>query len=200
MTKIAVDVALLLPEEINKICININQKDNSDYYSDLSKKNNHFHITLAMGVIDEEDIEKVNSMLGEISRKFSKINLRILRISYKLNNEGKKSYVFEIQLTDELKKLHAMVMKELLPIFSYEVGEEMFFLDSDENFTKISKSWVEDYGKNHTGPENYHPHISLKCRRARYDKTPINFIASDIALCHLGNHCTCREILGSFKL
>ena len=87
MTKIAIDIALLLPKEINKICIDINQKEDSESYSDLSKKDNHPHITLAMGVIDEEDIEKVNNKLKEIVKRFSKINLQILKLYSSINSE-----------------------------------------------------------------------------------------------------------------
>ena len=106
---------------------------------------------------------------------------------------------FGVIINDEIKKLHGKVMKELLPLFSYDVKNEMFFLDSDENFSEVSKVWVENYGKNHSDPENYHPHISSKCRKAEYHNFPVKFIASKIALCRLGNYCTCRTILGSHE-
>ena len=200
MAKIAIDIALLLPEAINKICIDINQKEHSESFSDLTKLDNHPHITLAMGVIDEKDIEKVNSKLKEIVEQFSKLNLQISKIYHQITPENKLSYGFEIKLTDEIKKLHGKIMEELLPMFSYDVIEEMFFLDSDENFAEVSKSWVENYGKNHSDPENYHPHISLKCRKAEYHNFPVKFFASKVALCHQGNYCTCRTILGSHDL
>lgn len=200
MTKIAVDVALLLPKKINKICVDINQKSGSDHYSDLSKKDNYPHITLAMGVVDEENLEKVNDKLKEIAEKFSEINLKILGVHPKTNIENKKSCAFEIEITKELKKLHATVMNEVSPLFSYNVENEMFYLDSDEMFATISKFWVGGYKEAHSDPENFHPHISLKCRNFEYDEPSINFIASDLVLCHLGNHCTCREILGEFRL
>ena len=200
MAKIAIDIALLLPEAINKICIDINQKEHSEKFSDLSKSDNHPHITLAMGVIDEEDIEKVNNKLKEIVKQFSELNLKISNIYHQLTPEKKISCGFEIKITDEIKKLHGKIIKELLPMFSYDVKKDMFFLDSDENLSEVSKVWVENYGKNYSDPENYHPHISLKCRKAEYHNFPVKFIASEIALCHLGNYCTCRTIMGSHEL
>jgi hypothetical protein len=200
MAKIAVDIALLLPEAINKICIDINQKEHAEAFSDLSKSNNHPHITLAMGVIDEKDIGKINSKLNEIIKQFSKLNLRILRLNYEITPEKKKSYNFEIKLSDKLKKLHATIIRELLPVFSYDVNNKMFFLDFDETFNEVSKFWVKTYGRIHSNPENYRPHISLKCRNGECPKFPKEFVASKVVLCHLGNYCTCRTVLGSYKL
>jgi len=200
MAEIAIDIALLLPEAINKICVDINQKKYSDKFSDLSKSDNYPHITLAMGVIDENNIKKVNNKLQEIVKKFSKLNLEIIKISYEITPENKLSYGFEIKLTDEIKNLHGKIMKELLPIFSYNSINDMFFLDSDEKFEEVSKLWIENYSKNHSNSNNYHPHISLKCRKAEYNDFPVKFISSRVVLCHLGNYCTCRTILGSHEL
>ena len=200
MAKIAIDIALLLPEAINKICVDINQKEHSEYFSDLSKSDNYPHITLAMSVIDEEDIEIVNEKLKKIVEQFSKLNLEIIKIYHQITPENKVSYGFEIKSTDELKKLHGEIMKELWPMFSYDVKNDIFFLDPDEEFSEVSKVWVENYGKNHSDPENYQPHISLKCRKAEYYNFPVRFVASKVVLCKLGNYCTCRTILGSHEL
>ncbi len=199
MAKIAVDIALLLPKEVNDICVEINRKD-AEASSDLSKDDNYPHITLAMGVIDEKDLLEVETKLKEISSNFSSLQLEILDIYFKITPEKKKSYGFTIRLTDELKNLHKMIMEKLLPIFSYDVSNSMFFLDSDENFNEVSKHWVKNYGKKHSNPDNYHPHISLKCRKAEYSKFPIKFTSSKLVVCHLGNHCTCRKVLVSVEL
>ncbi len=193
MVKIAIDVALLLPDEINNICIEINRNSNADAFSDLSKNNNHPHITLAMGVVDEENLPKIESKLKDISRDFSSLKLEIAELYFEMTPEKKKSYGFTVILTDELKKLHRVIMKELFPIFSYDVNNNMFFLDSDENFNEVSKYWVKNYGEKHSDPNNYHPHISLKCRKADYTNFPIKFTASKLAVCQLGNYCTCRK-------
>jgi 2'-5' RNA ligase len=200
MSKIAVDIALLLPEAINMICIDINQKEYSEKYSDLSKSDNHPHITMAMGVIDKNDIEEVNNKLQKVVKNFSKLDLEIIKTYHQLTPENKISYGFEIKLTDEIKKLHGKIMKDLLPMFSYNVTSDMFFLDSEEKFSEVSKVWVESYGVNHSNPDNYHPHISLKCRKAEYNNFPEKFIASKVAFCHLGNYCTCRTIFGLHEL
>ncbi len=198
MAKIAVDIALLLPESINQICVKINQRSDSEAYSDLSKKNNHPHITLAMAVIDEKDVDKVIRKLKNIASKFSKLSLEVYLLDYIINPQNKKSYAFQVKLTKELKRLHNTLLKEISS--TSFVDSNMFFLDADEKFAEASKIWVKNYGKIHSDLESYHPHISLKCSKAKYNALPIKFFASTVALCNLGNYCTCRTILGSHNL
>ncbi|MFH1565285.1 MAG: hypothetical protein ABIC82_05600 [bacterium] len=87
------------------------------------------------------------------------------------------------------------IMKNLFPFFSYEIDLNMFYKNSDKKINEVSKNWVQNYYKKYYDPTKYHPHISLKCSRAEYYKFPIKFKASKLALCHLGDYCTCRKIL-----
>ncbi len=201
MTKIAVDVALLLPEKINKICIGINKHKNADAFFRLNEKDSFPHITLAMGVIDERDLPKAEERLSKIAEKFSSLDLEIEIIDFTImpQPENKKSYQFTLKLTQELKALHAMIMKELLPLFSYDVKLYMFYKD-DETLHEVSMFWVKNYAKNHQTSEDFKAHISLKCRSAQFNKFPIKFSASKLALCHLGDYCTCRKILFSTNI
>jgi hypothetical protein len=195
--KLAVDVALLLPEKINDLVIELNQK--FDSLSKLNKENNLPHITLAMGVIDESEIELVNNKIKEICDEFGSLNLKIEEVYHIIKPNGKKSFAFRIKLTDELKKLHGTIMKELSTIFTYDVSIDMF--NQDDEVDPISTFWVENYEKKHENPDNFHAHISLKCNNdVIYDDIPIEFKASKVALCHLGDHCTCRRVLGLVEL
>ena len=196
--KIAVDAALLPPENIMDVCIELNRKFNPT--SNLNKIDNFPHITLAMGVINKEDIPKVNEKLQEIVSKFKTLDLELEEIYHTIKPDGNKSFAFAISKTDELIKLHAIIMKELLPIFTYEVTTDMF--DQTDPIDPISIRWVENYGKHHENPENYVPHLTIKCKKnVETDlKFPIKFTASKFGLFHLGDHCTCRTSFGLFEL
>lgn len=198
MAKIAVDVALLLPEKVNKVCIGINKQRDADAFFRLNKKDSFPHITLAMGVIDEKDLPKAEERLSKIAEKFSSLDLEIEIINFTImpQPENKKSYQFVLKPTQELKALHAIIMKELLPLFSYKVDLGMFYKE-DEELHEVSMFWVKNYAKNHQTSEDFKAHISLKCRSAQFNKFPIKFSASKLALCHLGDYCTCRKILFS---
>lgn len=199
MSKIAIDIALIPPTEIMDLCIELNQKS-SEQTSVLNKKDNLPHITLAMGAADEKDLGVINKKLENIVKNFTPLNLEILDLYYHLTPKNKKSYCFAIKPTEELVNLHAVIMKELLPILSYEVSLDMFYKDKGEEVDDVSISWVENYGEKHADPNNYQPHISLKVRDAKYDNSPIKFTASKLALCHLGDHCTCRKVFKIFEL
>lgn len=197
MAKIAVDVALLPPEDIMDLAIELNRKFES--LSKLNKENNLPHITLAMGVIDESEIDLVNQKLKEISEKFSALDLEILEVNHTIKPDGKKSFFLKIKMTEELRNLHKTIMKELLPIFTYDVSVDMF--NQDDKVNPISIYWVENYAKNHEDSENYHSHISLKCNKdVIFNEVPIKFKCSKLSLCHLGDHCTCRRVLGLINL
>ena len=192
MAKIAVDVAILPPNNIMDLAIELNRKFGS--LSKLNKENNFPHITIAMGVIDDSEIDLVNQKINEISRKFGTLDLEILAVSASVKSNGKKSWAFDIKFSDKLKELHIALMKELLPIFTYEVDVKMF--NQDDEVDPISTFWVENYAKHHKNPNNYNPHLSLKCNKdVVFNEVPIKFKSARLALCHLGDHCTCRRIL-----
>lgn len=201
MAKIAVDVALLLPEKVNKICIDINKAPEADAFFRLNEKDSFPHITLAMGVIDEKDLPKANEILEEIANVFSLIDLEVYELDYTTMPppENKKSYQFKLNLTEEIKNLYVIIMEKLRPLFSYDVDLEMFYKD-DENLHEVSKFWVSKFKENQKRFNDYQPHISLKCANAKFDDLPIKFTASKLALCHLGDYCTCRKILFSAEL
>ncbi len=200
MGKIAVDVALLLPDAVNKICVEINRRKDADPESDLSKSNNYPHITLSMGVIEQENLPLAEAALKETCRDFTPLQIEIPGIDYGMTPENRKSYGFAIRPADELKRLHSAVMKSMHPLFSYAVANDMFFVDTDEIFSDVSRHWVENYGKDHMDANNYHPHISLKCRKADYTHFPIKFSATKLGIFHLGNYCTCREAFSIIDL
>ena len=93
-----------------------------------------------------------------------------------------------------IKKL----IKELKHLLSYDIKDEMFFKEESEEIDEMSKYWVKTY----EDKKEYHPHISLKCFEPSFDKEifPIDFLASRIAICHLGRKGTCRKILFETKL
>ena len=194
MAKIAVDVALLPPENIMDIAIELNQK--SDPYCELNKVDNFPHITLAMGVIDEEQINLVNEKLKQIASRFNALDLELGEVYSIVKPDGTKSFAFHIKITDELRRLHEIVMKELLPIFSYDVSTDMFYAGE---INPASKQYVENF-KDFSG-DNFKAHITIKCKNdVVYDKEPIKFKASKLGLFHLGDFCTCRTAFGLFEL
>jgi len=192
MAKIAVDVAILPPNHIMDLAIRLNRQ--FDSLSRLNRENNLPHITLAMGVIKESQISEVNNKINQMAGGFMPLDLEISEVYHTIKPNGEKSFALKIKPSIALSNLHAVIMKELLPIFTYDVKIDMF--NNDDVVDPISIYWVENYAKNHKDPEDFDGHISLKCNKeVIFNDLPLRFTAKRIALCHLGDHCTCRRIL-----
>ncbi len=199
MAKIAVDVVLLPSEEMAEKVITANQelpKQNACKIV-LDKYNCLPHISLAMGCIDEKDIGDIDKILKTIAKKTSLGQLSTSGIHIGTNRAGEKVSVLQIEKTEALQLLHEEVMKILARYFSYDVRAEMLL-----STTEISEStldWIKNYPEK-SSFEKFFPHITIGYGEIDNFSYPIKINCSKLALCHLGNHCTCRKILVSSNL
>ena len=192
MGKIAIDIALLLPEEIENICIEINQK--SKKIRPLQKDDYLPHITLAMGIVDEKDIKLIQDFLQNLKAK--EIELLIESIRFKETPEGNES-AFNITNNSALQNLHETISDYLKQYFQKGASVEMLYGGDETGITGNTALWLDTHSEK--AYENYWPHITLNC----YDveiKLPIKFKVDTIALCHVGDGVTCRKILSGYKL
>ena len=99
--------------------------------------------------------------------------------------------------TPELQTLHERVMTELAPFLSHhDVSADMV---NDPEVTESALEWIAGYLDN-AAFYNFLPHITIGYGRINKGSFPRKFIAPTLALCHLGNHCTCTEILAAYDL
>lgn len=196
--KIVVNILLLPPIDIMKLCVKINQQKGSENYQNLDTETNPPHITLDMGSLDAKNLPLAKEKISRIAKNFSKLKLTLSEIYYEIRSNNKKSYYFELEIIPELRRLHEDIMNDFSKIFTNNnISVDMFFPNESEKIDEESCRWVEDY-PNKTF-KNFNPHISLKCRNGRYEGGPIKFPADKLTLCHMGNFCTCRKILFSTK-
>lgn len=193
MAKLAVDVVLLPPKHIRAKAIVFNQKfgTKGGQRIILSESGSLPHISLAMGVLDERDLPKVSGILTDLANKFLPLPLAIDRVDFD------RGFGFAIQKTGDLQHLHESVMKVMGKFFSYNITEAMF-----HGSTKISRgsiNWVKDYPTK-ASLQHFFPHITLGYSKQKSSVSfSTKFSAAELALCHLGNHCTCRKVLWSNK-
>jgi hypothetical protein len=155
------------------------------------------HISLCMGVLEEKDIPVVSKILTRIGEKVSPLNLTAIDLSAHADSTGEMVSAFEIKITKVLQRLHETIMNELVLFLNYEVTEKMLFTPPpvDEGTFRWINTFPEESSFN-----NFRPHITAGFGEALPVKLPIRFFASKLALCHLGNHCTCRKIIASAEL
>jgi len=199
MSKIAVDVVLLPEGAMAERTIEANRElvDKFGEKIVLDKEKCLPHISLAMGCIEEKDIDAFGEILGETAEEAALEELVVVGIEVSENLLGEKVSVFEVERTEQLERFHYEVMEKVRPYFSYDVSGEMIYCGGEVAETTLE--WIENYPEK-SSFENFSPHITIGYGESGGMAFPIEFTASRLALCHLGNHCTCREVLVSVEL
>ena len=199
MDRLAVDVVLLPDETMTNRAIEINKRLVRDYPQEivLDQRTGLPHISLAMGGIDETDIGAIGQSLEESAQKTAVRQLRIIGVLSSTNPRGQTTSVLEVERTDALQALHERIMRETKPFFRYEVTEDMILSDV---VAPSTLDWIRNYPQK-AGYEHFSPHITLGYGTLPADVSfPIPFTVTRLALCHLGNHCTCRQLLAAARM
>jgi len=199
VARIAADIVLLPSEEMMDKAIEANQellKQCSDNIR-LNKKDCLPHISLAMGCIEELDVVNIEKALRKIAKNHNPGPLSVTGMRIETNASDRKVSVFEVGRTEQLQSLHEAVMRALAPYFSYRVTACMVL--SEPEADELTLRWIRDYPEK-SSFENFFPHITVGYGQITGLPSPIEFRATQLALCHLGNHCTCRKVLASAEL
>jgi hypothetical protein len=151
-----------------------------------------------MGCIGEADIADIEKILEAIAKQSPLKELNVTGLRTETNSAGEKVTVLQIEKTRALQSLHEQIMLKVAPyIMNYDVSADMLFSSSEAS--KSTLLWIKNYPEK-SSFENFSPHITLGYGQINNFSFPAKFTVSKLALCHLGNHCTCREILASVKL
>jgi 2'-5' RNA ligase len=199
MAKIAVDVVLLPSEAVINQAIEANKgllKQGTDQIV-LDKEHCLPHISLAMGCMDERHIADIEEILTVIAEKYNPGSLSIVGINAATNSSGEKVSSFVVKKTRRLLSLHRQVMRRMTPYFSYDVTAEMVL--SPPAAAESTLLWIKNYPEK-SAFENFFPHITIGYGQVDRASFTAEFSASKLALCHLGNHCTCRKVLAAAEL
>jgi 2'-5' RNA ligase len=201
MAKIAVDVVLLPSEEMTEIAIAANKEllKSNPAKIVLDKENCLPHISLAMGSIDESKIDEIEKILNSIAKEKASAlgQLRAIGIDVQELKNGEKVSGFKVEKPPILQSLHIEVISKMFPYFSNEVKADMLVNPSEVNDSTLY--WIKNYPDN-SGFEKFYPHITVGYGKISNLTLPVEFTASKLALCQLGNECTCRKILASVNL
>lgn len=199
MAKMAVDVVLLPSQEMMDKAIEANRellKQRTDNIA-LNKQDCLPHISLAMGCIEETDVPSIEKAFRALAETHSPGPLSVVGVRVGTNAAGRKVSMFEVRKIEGLQSLHEAVMRELAPYFRYQVTADMLLCEpaADESTLR----WIRNYPKK-SSFENFFPHITIGYGQIADSPSCIEFRATRLALCHLGNHCTCRKVLASAEL
>jgi len=194
VAKIAVDVALLPSDEMAGAAIEANRellKLRPDKIV-LDRYNCLPHISLAMGCIEEGDVADIAQSLQRIAGQLAPGQLNFIGIHVGTNSAGEKVSVIGVERTQKLQTLHEEVVRVLGPYFSYDVTADMVL--GPPPACESTLLWIRNYPEN-SSYEKFLPHMTIGYGRLDDFAFPTRFTAAKLALCHLGNHCTCRKVL-----
>ncbi len=197
--QIAVDIVLLPVREVMDKAIEANRellKQHPDKIV-LNRENCLPHVSLAMGCIDKADIPGIEKILIEIAEKYSPKSLNLTGFHTEKNSIGENVTVACIKKTKKLQSLHEEIMTKLKRFFSYNVLSNMLL--SEEKVSESTLLWIKNYSEK-SGFKNFLPHITLGYGQLENHSFPRKIPVSRLALCHLGNHCTCKKILVSVSI
>ncbi|MHC4061203.1 MAG: 2'-5' RNA ligase family protein [Planctomycetota bacterium] len=198
MGRKAVDIVLLPDGVMTDRAIEANQELVKTYAEKivLNRENCLPHISLAMGCVDERDFDALEKVLRAIADENFLPQLRVTGIQSSSNWVGETVSVFEVEKVRELQLLHEEIMERLAGFLSPDVDKEMLYDPADVSESTLL--WIKNY-REESSFGNFFPHITIGYGEIEDISFPIQFEVSRLAMCHLGNHCTCREILLSIE-
>lgn len=162
----------------------------------LNKQNRLPHISLAMGVITENDMGQLATGLAAMAEAIHTPTLRTMRVKSQPDPTDAIALI-DLERTDELLAVHEQAMKLLAPIRSKNVAADDFADPLPDNSGTID--WVRDF-EGSAAYQRFSPHITLGYGHLSNPAFPEAFLADRLAVCHLGEHCTCSEILFQVSL
>ncbi|MCU0915194.1 MAG: 2'-5' RNA ligase family protein [Planctomycetes bacterium] len=199
MGQIAVDIVLLPDETMTRRAIQLNRQLQTKGRPEigLNAEDCLPHISLAMGCIDTADVTAIAERLERFARRAQVRTLNIVGVVASINARGETTSLLDVERTEALQSLHEQVMTEMKPFFRYDVAEAMIH---DEVVAPSTRDWIRTYAEK-AGYEHFSPHITLGYGVVPPGLSfPIPFTVTRLAMCHLGNHCTCRKVLAAVPM
>jgi len=199
MANKAVDIVLLPEEAMMDKAIQANAELVEKFGKKivLNKKNCLPHISLAMGCIDEGSIAEIEKILEKIAEENPLGDLNVIGIITGTNTGGEKVSALELEKTEKLQSLHEEGMKKLAGYLSNDVTADIIYPGGE--VSRSTLLWIKNY-REKSSFASFRPHITIGYGEISSLSLPIKFTAAALALCHLGNHCTCRDVLVSIEL
>ena len=200
MKKIAIDIVLIPPPSIAQQAIAMNRglADTAAANYILNAKTCVPHITVLMGLIEREALPKLYDQLSIVMQQTQPLPLELTGVYIATLPDGNNVSSLVVKKELALQQFHESILNDARFLLSHDaVTAEMFYEDPPVN--EFAVSWVSKFMQTSVHG-NYQPHITLGIGKASPLAHPIHFTVSQLAVCHLGNYCTCRDILWSTKL
>lgn len=197
-TRCAVNFVILPPDHVMDIAISLNKRACKESYIFLDKDKSFPHISLLMGCLRLDQIMQAEIMLKAIASQHKKMTLSITHM-HTVNTSAGDIMTLDIDPYNNLQLLHESLVKDFAPLLSKDATEADIF---DSSPAASTLAWINNYIPNSCFA-NFWPHITIGYTKENALSErfgPFTFPASRLAICHLGNYCTCKRILTEVRL
>lgn len=185
---ISIDIVFLPPKNIQKLCIDINKKLTKRYGEKIRLGFNKGvpHITLTFACISR-------SMLSELYEKIEEFsnNMQSQKLSLESLEINDRSTSFNVSVTQEIIDFRNKIINFIKQIHVKSSDYDTFAYVEGFEINSDHLLWVNEY----IYMETFWPHISLGFGKISYNKLPLGFSCSEIAVYQLGYSCTCQKLL-----
>ena len=159
---------------------------------ELGKKDRIPHLSLLMGVLDEEHLDGVIDKLEGIAHLTSPVPLHITK-------EKHSSLVPD--KTHEIMSLHERIVADIDPLLTHAGITDYYDEPAGYQFAAPERilSFVNNFITQYSH-DKFWPHITIHAGLSEPVDFPIHTTATTLALYHLGDYDTCRSLLHSIDL
>lgn len=199
MKRFAIDVVILPPDPVMDLVLGWNHVLCKAHPKNIVLDRTHYlpHISMTMGCLAGDQLEHANTILQSFATQHHALELYVPHIKIVPTASGDRVITLDIDLSRELAGLHESIVTAFSPLLTQDTTEaDMFDLPPIE---LSSLDWINRYIP-HYSFDHFWPHITLGFGGPPGNFAPFSFKASRLAICHLGNHCTCRTILKEVSL
>ncbi len=191
---LAVDVALLLPEEVRVRAEAVNRALWLAHPDTLHLDDTHLpHLTLVQQFVRYDNLAALAVRIETVLRGRSPLSLTVSGIG-----SSEDTVMFLVDVTPALRELHEDLMEACASLEELD-GDETAFYGPEEPARPRDVAWVRHY-RTQAAYERYVPHITLGHGVPPASVEGFAFTADRVALCHLGRFCTCRVVLRDWRL
>jgi len=149
------------------------------------------HITLTQQFVPSASLDALLVQIDRIAVGHSRLRLRVTGAG-----RGSNSVWMAIEPAPELVALHERLQQVTEP-FEVGTGDMSAFGDADPRDGDVR--WVREF-RRESSFDRFMPHVTLGHASEPPVIEPFDFVATTIAVCHLGRFCTCRRIIRAWDL
>ena len=189
---LAIDVAILLPARARARVGRLNAALDGPPAGFRFDATHLPHITLVQQFLRRDRFDELIEAAGSLLTGVAPIELETTTTI-----TGRTASTLNV-VSAPLVDLHRHLMERLEPL-EVPVGSGAAFCGDDEPPRPPDIEWVTHY-RTRSSYSAYQPHVTLGIGPVSVAVPPMQFTATQVAVCHLGRFCTCRAMLHEWTL